>query len=69
MLEERMMFFSPEVLDPVGHLAVYERMLANLLGVYQRERQTGSNAYPTIFPMLQPTHILPQKSCWAWRSS
>lgn len=42
MLESMgMMFFSPELLQPVGLLAVWERMLGNLLGVYQRLRQTG----------------------------
>lgn len=35
-----MTFFTPDLLRPVGHIVVYERMLANLLGVYQRLRQT-----------------------------
>jgi len=31
--------FSPELLRPINHLAVYERMLGNLIGAYQRLSQ------------------------------
>ena len=34
--------FLPSFMSTVGHRAVYERMLSNLLGAYQRLRQTGT---------------------------